>query len=361
MTQDTRRQASGPSRLSRRKLLRLTGVTVAAFGAGRLGERIAAIGELPAGAAARPLAPGEPLAPAGPLAPVRPAQPTLPAPACVVRPQQTEGPYFVDELLHRSDIRSDPASGVVREGARLRLVFRVTRIESGGDCTPVHGAVVDIWQCDAAGVYSDVLDTGGLFDTRGQKFLRGYQVTGADGVATFTTLYPGWYPGRTVHIHFKIRTDPAASQGYEFTSQLYFDDSLTDQVFTHPPYAATGQRTTRNPQDGIYRGGGDQLLLGVSQDGDGLAATFDIGLRGLPAFPTPTPGSRSETATPTQAPETPTATTMPAEPTPTVAPTDVPATVAPTEPPPSATPVGSAEPGRGKVYLPWGERGGDSG
>ncbi|MBI1877058.1 MAG: intradiol ring-cleavage dioxygenase [Chloroflexi bacterium] len=198
------------------------------------------------------------------------ATPTAtPVPTCVVRPEVTEGPYFVDEKLNRSDIRSDPTTGVVKEGALLLLTFNVSQVSSSG-CTPLAGATVDVWHCDALGIYSDVSDPG--FNTAGQKFLRGYQVTDANGLAAFTTIYPGWYSSRAVHIHFKIRTD----SNYEFTSQLFFDDALSDQVFTQQPYAGKGQRDTLNSTDNIYD---DQLLLTVTQTSQGYTATFDIGLQ----------------------------------------------------------------------------------
>jgi protocatechuate 3,4-dioxygenase beta subunit len=125
-------------------------------------------------------------------------------------------------------------------------------------------------------VYSDVSDPS--FNTSGKKFLRGYQVTGSDGVARFTTIYPGWYQGSAVHIHFKIRSAASTSSAYEFTSQLFFDDSLTDQVHAMEPYASKGQRTLRNSGDGIYNGGGSQLLLDVAGATDGYAARFNIAL-----------------------------------------------------------------------------------
>lgn len=200
---------------------------------------------------------------------------TTKTPACVIKPQQTEGPYFVDEKLNRSDIRSNPSDGAVKPGVPLRLAFHVSQVGTGS-CTPLKGAIVDIWHCDASGAYSDVSDR--RFSTVGQKFLRGYQVTDADGKVEFVTIYPGWYPGRTVHIHFKIRTDAAAAQSYEFTSQLYFDDAISDQVYAQPPYAAKGQRSQRNDSDGIFQDGGEQLLLQLSQDSTGYVGTFDIGL-----------------------------------------------------------------------------------
>jgi len=197
-------------------------------------------------------------------------------PSCVVRPELTEGPYFVDERLNRSDIRSDPTTGDVRPGVPLALTFAVSRID-GGSCVPLEGALVDVWQCDASGIYSDVRDAG--FDTTGQEFLRGYQVTAADGSASFVTIYPGWYRGRTVHIHFKIRTDPDSTSGLEFTSQLFFDDELTDVVYVQQPYASRGDRTIRNTDDTIYQQGGDQLLLSPAADGSGgYVATFVIGI-----------------------------------------------------------------------------------
>lgn len=198
-------------------------------------------------------------------------------PDCIVRPQQTEGPYFVDEGLYRSDIRSDPADGSVKEGILLRLVFQVKQV-SANACLPVEGAIVDIWHCDAQGIYSDVTDRN--FKTIGQKFLRGYQKTDASGTAEFVTIYPGWYPGRAVHIHFKIRSSGKSPQSYEFTSQLYFDDTLSDQVLTQSPYSSRGQRTNRNDQDGIFRNGGEQLTLQLTQDQTtgSYMGVFNIGL-----------------------------------------------------------------------------------
>ena len=197
-------------------------------------------------------------------------------PACVVRPEQTEGPFFVDVGLDRSDIRSDPSSGAVSEGAPLELRFNLSQI-SGGACTALAGALIDVWQCDAAGVYWGVEDDGAPEGASERKFLRGHQRTDDNGVARFTTIFPGWYRGRAVHVHFKVRTD-VAGRPYEFTSQLYFDEDLIDRVHARAPYAARGRRTTTNADDGIFRDGGGSLLVQVSEAGTGYAATFELGL-----------------------------------------------------------------------------------
>jgi len=193
-----------------------------------------------------------------------------------VRPEQTEGPYFVEEALERSDIRSDPSSGAVKPGVPLELAIKVSRLTAAG-CAPIAGAHVDVWHCDAHGIYSDVRDPS--FDTQGQKFLRGYQLTDDQGVARFTTIYPGWYPGRAVHIHFKIRTDAAASRGHEFVSQMYFDDALSDRVHARAPYATKGHRRMRNADDGLFADGGSQLILAPTPKGEGYAANFDVALQ----------------------------------------------------------------------------------
>jgi 2-keto-3-deoxy-L-fuconate dehydrogenase len=161
---------------------------------------------------------------------------------CVVTPAVTEGPYFVDERLNRADLRSDPTTGAVKAGVPLTLAVALSQVAASGACTPLANALVDMWHCDALGVYSDVSSQ----NTLGQRFLRGYQVSDANGQVQFLTIYPGWYAGRAVHIHFKVRTSPGAASGLEFTSQMFFDDALTDSVYTQAPYNARGRRSTLN-------------------------------------------------------------------------------------------------------------------
>jgi protocatechuate 3,4-dioxygenase beta subunit len=253
--------------LSRRDALALLGASGAAFLAACSSGTLTSPSPSAAGTAAGT---AQPVGTAGAA-----AAGAVAIPSCIVRPELTEGPYFVDEKLDRSDIRSDPATGAVRPGATLTLAFSVARV-SAAACTALSGAAVDVWHCDALGAYSDTRDAG--FNTVGQKFLRGNQTTDSTGKVQFTTVYPGWYQGRAVHIHFKIRTAASAGAAREFTSQLFFDDALTDEVHAQPPYSQKGPRTVRNSGDGIFRGSGDKLLLDTRKSGSGYAAAFDIGL-----------------------------------------------------------------------------------
>ncbi len=194
-------------------------------------------------------------------------------PSCVVTPEQTEGPFFTDARLNRSDIRSDPTDKSVKEGVPLALILRVSAVGSAG-CVPLAGAMVDVWHCDAVGVYSD---SGG--NTAGKKFLRGHQVTDASGAARFTTIYPGWYPGRAVHIHFKVRILAGPALGNEMTSQLYFDEAVTDRVLARAPYSTHGKRTQRNSEDGLFRRNGSRLMLALTEAASGYAGEFHVGIK----------------------------------------------------------------------------------
>src|SRR5918912_595661 len=172
-------------------------------------------------------------------------------------PQQTEGPYFVDGMPNRSDIRSDPSDGSVQQGIPLHLIIHVYGLNENGSCAPLKGDKVDIGHANSQGIYSDIADQG----TLGMKFLRGYQLTDNNGTAKFTTIYPGWYQGRAIHIHDKVRTFNGSEKTLEWTSQLYFDNSVNEQVHKQPPYNKHGPPEISNEQDGIYTGAStDQLV-----------------------------------------------------------------------------------------------------
>ena len=248
--------------LSRREALRVLGISSAAF--------------LAACAAPEGTATLAPTTASTPVSSTQVVPTTATVLDCVVRPELTIGPYFVDEQLERSDIRTNSSDRSVSEGIPLTLNINVASV-SNNSCTPIEGAQVDIWHCDAQGQYSGVSDRGS--DTSGQDFLRGYQLTDVSGAVQFQTIYPGWYSGRAVHIHFTIRTQGADNQDYQFTSQFFFDDTLTDEVHALEPYASKGQRDTRNANDNIYSGGGDQLLLALQGDTtNGYTGSMSIGL-----------------------------------------------------------------------------------
>lgn len=187
---------------------------------------------------------------------------------------QTEGPFWVDEMLNRSDIRSDPATGDLQEGVPLRLSINVSEIQ-GGSCAPVAGAYVDIWQCNALGVYSNVTGFGGDPDTVGQRWLRGYQTTDAHGNARFLTIYPGWYIGRTGHIHLRVRKFSGETTTLNFVSQMYFDDAISDALYASAsPYSSrAGRFPASNAEDFFYD---PALLSRVSHNGDHALASFDV-------------------------------------------------------------------------------------
>lgn len=192
-------------------------------------------------------------------------------PSCVVVPELTEGPYYVDTNLERTDIRPNTGDGVVSAGTVLELTWFVSQVD-GDACAPLEGVIVDVWHCDALGVYSGVQGDSG-------DFLRGFQRTDATGRAVFTTVYPGWYSGRAVHIHFKIRTDPDADAGFEATSQLFFDDAFSAEVFATGVYAAKGTQDVPNASDNIYRQSGGTTNLEVARDGDTLRSTFSLAIQ----------------------------------------------------------------------------------
>jgi protocatechuate 3,4-dioxygenase beta subunit len=198
-------------------------------------------------------------------------------------PGETEGPYWVDVGLDRSDVRSDSSTAAMEPGLQLQLLINISQLNNGV-LTPVRGAQVDIWHCDALGVYSDVTAQ----NTVGKDFLRGYQVTNGHGNVRFLSIYPGWYMGRTVHIHFRVRLYSDNTLTYNFVSQLFFADDVTDQVFLTAPYNARPNRDTRNTTDMVYTGpsqgvggtvngeSGEYLLLRLADNGTHAIASFNV-------------------------------------------------------------------------------------
>ena len=235
------------------------------------------------------------------------------AASLVLAPEMTEGPYWVDEKLKRSDLRLDPADKTLQKGLPLNLSIKVSALKNGV-IVPLSGAYVDLWHCNALGVYSDV----SMQNTVGRKFLRGYQVTDDKGQVQFTTVYPGWYQGRTVHIHARVRTVSGSKTTNDFTTQFFFDDAVTAHVYKQAPYAARPNRDMLNATDGIYNGparngkttrpGGEIMLLKLTEDSRHAVGTFDMlldlaaipahsrgggpGGFGGPGFGSPPPGGR---------------------------------------------------------------------
>jgi protocatechuate 3,4-dioxygenase beta subunit len=197
---------------------------------------------------------------------------------CPLTPETIAGPTWFDAHAVRRDVRDG------QPGTPLDLAFRV---EHGGGCAPVPNAVVDLWQCDAAGVYSgfagaapgqggspsgpDEYGDGQSLATAPERFLRGTQVTAADGVVQFASIYPGWYPTRTAHLHLKVHLDAKTV----LTTQLFFDDAITDAVYAAAPYSAHTGRDTRNDRDAFYKPAGQ---LKLAQDGERWLGAIVLGV-----------------------------------------------------------------------------------
>ncbi len=197
------------------------------------------------------------------------------AATCVLAPEVTEGPYWVDVREKRSNVVAG------QSGVPLTLDLYVYR--SDDSCEPEQGAVVDIWHCNASGLYSDEASNG----TSGQIWLRGYQETDAAGHVAFTTIYPSWYAGRTIHIHVRVRTFSGASTTYDFTTQIFFSEETSAAVLATSPYDSRSGRDTTNEEDMIYEQearAGNVLMPTLSGSASsGYSGTVGIGLSGLPA------------------------------------------------------------------------------
>lgn len=184
------------------------------------------------------------------------------ATTCSLTPEETEGPYYLDVDSIRSDMREG------EDGAALLLGIRVL----DESCQPIPDAVVEVWHCNALGIYSGFeaqsqgqsqSDSGSQTDDT--RYLRGGQITDANGIVTFTTIYPGWYRGRTVHIHSKVHIN----NNEVLTTQLYFDDDLSNQVYEQAPYSSRPDRDTFNTNDNLFLP--DTVLTVTEEDPGHLA------------------------------------------------------------------------------------------
>ena len=184
------------------------------------------------------------------------------AATCVLTPEVTEGPYWIDDKLTRRDIREG------KPGLPLVLAFTVVNAKT---CRPIKGADVEIWHCDASGSYSG-FDSGAARGGPGggggpqtsSRYLRGHQRSNAGGVATFLTVFPGWYPGRTPHIHMKVHA--AGADRVVHTGQVFFNEAITAAVYRQGPYSSHGQPDTPHTRDMIYaQAGGSRAVVRLSK------------------------------------------------------------------------------------------------
>jgi protocatechuate 3,4-dioxygenase beta subunit len=178
---------------------------------------------------------------------------------CVLTPEQTEGPFYVDGAKLRRDITEG------RPGTPLALELEVV---SASACKPIANVAVDIWHCDALGEYSGVNGGSGTF-------MRGVQRTDSKGVARFDTVYPGWYSGRAVHIHVKVH----AGGNVVHTGQLYFPDEVTAGAYDAPPYDSRPGPEVANDEDAIFVNGGSKSMLTVKKSDDGYTGSIRMGVQ----------------------------------------------------------------------------------
>jgi protocatechuate 3,4-dioxygenase beta subunit len=254
------------SQIDRRRLLRVLGVA----GVGGLVGACAAASEESAGAPTTSApAPGVAAAPATTTT-TSTTTATVPAfganalagrfegaNACALTPETIAGPSYLQVDALRSDIRED------QPGAALRLGLRVL----DESCTPIPDAAVELWNCDAQGLYSGYPQRTG--DTTGQTYLRGTQVTDGNGIVAFVTIYPGWYRTRTAHLHAKV----LLSSTELLTTQLYFDDAVTTGVYSAEPYASHTGQDTFNDTDSMFE---EATVLSLSQEAYGYLGLLNL-------------------------------------------------------------------------------------
>jgi protocatechuate 3,4-dioxygenase beta subunit len=215
-------------------------------------------------------------------------------PSCTLAPQQEEGPYYIDMRKVRRAI----TEGKVGVPVQLRVALLDAK-----RCTPLENAAIDIWHCDALGVYSGFTANGGGGGGRGgrgrrgggrgaideTRFLRGIQLTNKQGLAEFGTVYPGWYAGRTIHIHLKVHVGgQAANEQYlaghvSHTGQLFFPEDVTEQIAKMDPYVRHANvHRTLHSEDNIFRrqGGSSSMVtlerLQKGSNAGGFIATVTL-------------------------------------------------------------------------------------
>jgi protocatechuate 3,4-dioxygenase beta subunit len=186
-------------------------------------------------------------------------------PDCLLTPEQEEGPFYIDLAQVRRNIVEN------RPGVPLALALTVVDSDT---CEPIRDAAVDIWHCDALGVYSDEPSEG----SKGETYLRGIQLADGNGLAEFATIYPGQYPGRTTHIHVKVHIGGRQSGGtysgghVSHTGQLFTSDRRDAEVFALAPYNRNTAELTPRNADGVFRDqGGSSSVLALARAGDSLA------------------------------------------------------------------------------------------
>jgi len=181
--------------------------------------------------------------------------------ACAVSPNETAGPYPSKSDIFRSDIREN------RQGLPLALAIRVINVRSG--CAPLANANVEIWQCDAAGNYSE------YGSETSQTYLRGIQTTDANGQVNFMTVYPGWYQGRATHIHIEVTVNGRSVK----VTQIAFPEAINNAVYATGVYASRGSNPTSNLQDGIFADSlSSELVTPSGNPTAGYSASYQVGV-----------------------------------------------------------------------------------